>query len=72
MTDAFEAQVKALNEARAKAKDPVTPDDLAGRARRPRADLLLDPAVHKWAELESLMTNRDVLVKAFGEREASA
>ncbi len=71
MTDTFEAQVKVLNEARAKAKDPVVRTvwqaGRGGPARTFYSTLRFD----KWAELESLTTNRDVLAKAVGEREAS-
>jgi hypothetical protein len=71
MMDTFEAQVKVLNEARAKAKDPVGRTTWqVGRGGPPRT-FLVTQRFTKWAELESLTTNRDVLVKAFGEREGA-
>jgi hypothetical protein len=71
MTDAFEAHVKTLNEARAKAKDPVGRTMWqVGRGGAPRT-FLVTQRFNKWADLESLTTNRDVLVKALGEREGA-
>ena len=71
MTDAFEAHVKALNEARAKAGDPVGRTMWrVGRGGPPRT-FLATQRFNKWGELESLTRNREVLVKAFGEREGA-
>ena len=70
MTSAFEAEIKLLNEARAKAKDPVARSFWqAGRGGPPRTYYSV-VRFNKWAELEALTMNSDVLAKAFGEREA--
>jgi hypothetical protein len=69
MMDAFEAGVKQLNEARAKAKDPAARSVWqVGRGGPPRTFYSV-LRFSKWGELESLMQNRDVFAKAFGERE---
>lgn len=71
MMDAFEAHVKALNEARAKAGDPVGRTMWqVGRGGPPRT-FLVTQRFNKWGELESLTTVRGVLVKALGEREGA-
>jgi hypothetical protein len=71
MTDTFEAHVKVLNEARAKAGDPVGRTMWrVGRGGPPRT-FLVSQRFDKWAELESLTMNREVLIKAFGEREGA-
>jgi len=69
MTSTWEAQVKVLNEARAKAKDPTARSLWqVGRGGPPRTYYSVI-RFNKWAELESLTMNSDVLAKAFGERE---
>jgi hypothetical protein len=69
MTSAWEAQVKLLNEARAKAKDPAARSLWqVGRGGPPRTYYSVI-RFNKWAELESLTMNSEVLAKAFGERE---
>jgi len=70
MTSAFEAQVKVLNEARAKAKDPVGRSFWQASRGGPARTFYSVTRFNKWAELESLTMNTDVLAKAFGEREA--
>ena len=70
MTREWEAQLKLLNEARAKGKDPVARSLWqVGRGGPPRTYFSVI-RFNKWAELESLTMNSDVLAKAFGEREA--
>jgi len=71
MSDAFEAQVKVVHEARAKAKDPVARTFWSVGRGGPGRTYFVTMRLNKWAEIESLTTNQDVLAKAFGEREAS-
>lgn len=70
MTSTFEAQVKVLNEARAKAKDPVARSLWQASRGGPARTFYSVIRFDKWAELEALAGNTDVLAKAFGEREA--
>lgn len=67
--DEFEANLKLLNEARAKAKDPTTRTIWQVGRGGPARTFLVTMRINKWADVESLMTNSDVLAKAHGERE---
>jgi hypothetical protein len=71
MADAFEAQVKVVQDARAKAKDPVARTFWSVGRGGPARTYFVTMRLNKWAEIESLTTNQDVLAKAVGEREAS-
>jgi hypothetical protein len=70
MTSTFEAQVKLLNEARAKAKDPTARSVWQVGRGGPARTFYSVIRFNKWAELEPIPMNVDVLAKAFGEREA--
>jgi hypothetical protein len=67
--DAFEAQTKRLNEARAKIKDPLARTLWQVGRGGPARTYWVTFRFGKWADLESLPT--DVVAKAFGEREAA-
>ena len=60
MTSTFEAQVKVLNEARAKAKDPVGRSFWQASRGGPARTFYSVTRFNKWAELESLTMNTDV------------
>ncbi len=60
-----------MQEARAKAKDPVARTFWSVGRGGPGRTYFVTMRLDKWAEIESLTTNQDALAKAFGEREAS-